>query len=65
MSRIIVQKRKTGARWASADPSSGVWQKVWAGVQETKGTQRVGFVAQNFHPLTGRRHMEFEVLQSS
>ncbi|BEQ12861.1 hypothetical protein Ep4_002 [Pseudomonas phage Ep4] len=62
MGRVIVQKRRTGARWASASPESGVWQKVWAGVQETKSATQVGFIAQNFHPLTGRRCAEFEVL---
>lgn len=63
MSRVVVVKRATGARWASADPTSGVWQKVWAGVQETKLARRVGYVSQNFFPLTGRRAHEFELVQ--
>lgn len=62
MSRVQVVKRRTGARWASANPASGIWQKVWGGVGETSDTRRVGFVAQNFYPLTGRRACEFEVV---
>ena len=62
MGRVIVQERHTGARWASANPESGVWHKVWAGVQETKSAKRVGFIALNFYPLSGRRCAEFEVL---
>lgn len=65
MGRVVIQKKTTGARWSSANPASGIWQKVWAGVWETRHTKRVGYVAQNFHPLTGRRASEFEVLYAS
>lgn len=65
MGRVVVQKISTGARWASADPASGVWQKVWAGIGETRHTRRVGSIAQKFYPLNGRRASEFEVLGES
>lgn len=64
MGRVVVQKKTTGARWSSANPASGVWQKVWAGIGETRHTMRVGTVSQNFYPLTGRRAAEFEVLHA-
>jgi len=51
----------TGSIWQSANPGSGVWQKVWAGIE--KGTMRVGGVSQNFHPLHAKKHVgKFEML---
>lgn len=53
---MVIENIRTGARWRSASPSSGVWQKTGATlVHRTAGSKQVGYVALNFYPF-GRKN---------
>lgn len=59
MARTVVAKKRTGAQWHSANPETGVWQKLSSGTGESCKTKPVGYVARNFYPL---RNPAFEVV---
>lgn len=59
---MIIQNKRTGARWRSANPASGVWQKVGASLVGAKSSKQVGYVALYFFPFSRKNSHRFEVL---
>lgn len=60
---MIVENIKTGARWRSASPASGVWQKIGATLaHQTTGSKQVGYVALFFFPFSKKNQHKFRVV---